>query len=113
MTCGAITTISLLPKLHFGNAPDVQAFVRHFDRIGGWYKYRWGDLIFQSAAVQIFLAKNKVHKFTDWTYEHATIKNGELVWGGIYRGSNDPDLAAVKNFMKLYGATSLPTGRSY
>lgn len=102
-----------ITKIAFWKRPDVQAFVRHFDRIGGWYKYRWNDLIFQSATVQIFLAKSKVHKFTDWTYEHATIKNGNLLWGGIYQGSKDSDVTAVANFRKLYGMTVCPVGRSY
>jgi alpha 1,2-mannosyltransferase len=102
-----------ITKIAFWRRPDVQAFIRHFDRIGGWYKYRWGDAIFQSAAVQIFLEKNKVYKFTDWTYEHGTIVNGQLIWGGIYQGANDPDATAVTNFRKVYGKTVMPDGQSY
>lgn len=102
-----------ITKIAFWRRPDVRAFIRHFDRIGGIYKYRWGDAILQSAAVQIFLQKRKLHKFTDWTYEHATTKNGKLVWGGIYQGSKDPDLTAVSEFRKLYGVTRYPSGRSY
>jgi alpha 1,2-mannosyltransferase len=102
-----------ITKIAFWKRPDVQAFMRHFDRIGGWYKYRWGDANFQSVALQIFLEKNKVYKFTDWTYEHATIVNGQLGWGGIYQGANDPDTTAVTNFRKLYGKTVMTEGRSY
>jgi len=101
-----------ITKIAFWKRPDVQAFIRHFDRIGGWYKYRWGDAIFQSAAVQIFLEKNKVYKFTDWTYQHSTIVNGQLFWGGIYQGANDPDTTVVTKFRKVYGKTVID-GQSY
>jgi alpha 1,2-mannosyltransferase len=102
-----------ITKIAFWKRPDVQAFTRHFDRIGGWYRYRWGDAVFQSAAVQIFLEKSKVYKFTDWTYEHGTIVNGQLHWGGIYQGTNDPDITAVTDFRKLYGRTVMPDRQSY
>jgi alpha 1,2-mannosyltransferase len=102
-----------ITKVSFWKRPDVQAFIRHFDRIGGWYKYRWNDLIFQSAAVQVFLAKEKVHKFTDWTYEHATVKHGQLVWGGIYPGLGETNAPAVLEFRRRYGALTFPSGFSY
>jgi alpha 1,2-mannosyltransferase len=94
-----------ITKVAFWYRPDVRLFIRHFDRIGGWYKYRWNDLIFQSAAVQTFMPKAKVYKFTDWTYEHATIKDGKILCGGIYEGTNDKDSAAVSRFKALYGVT--------
>jgi len=91
-----------LTKLSFWKRKDVRAFMNHFDRMGGWYKYRWTDLAVQSAAIQIFMQKDKVHKFTDWTYEHATIVNGEVRCGGIYEGTNDRDSEAVKRFHATY-----------
>jgi alpha 1,2-mannosyltransferase len=102
-----------ITKIAFWRRRDVQAFIRHFDRIGGWYKYRWGDLIFQSATVQIFLDKDQVHKFTDWTYEHATIKDGRVLWGGVFQGSADSDLAVLKSFKEQYGVTAYPPGLTY
>ena len=47
--------------------PEVQAFIQLVDRTGGIYTHRWGDLLFHTAAVQIFLNESQVHKFTDWT----------------------------------------------
>jgi hypothetical protein len=35
------------------------------------YTKRWSDLLVQSAAVEMFMPRDAVHKFTDWTYEHA------------------------------------------
>jgi hypothetical protein len=102
-----------ITPIAFWMRKDVQAFINHFDRLGGWYKYRWNDLIFQSAAVQIFLPKAKVYKFTDWTYEHATITKGELLWGGIYEGSLDKELKEVKEFRNKYPAPEHFVGRSY
>jgi hypothetical protein len=92
-----------ITKVGFWKRPDVQAFLHYLDRIGGGYKYRWNDLITQTAAVQIFMPKEKVHKFTDWTYEHATVINGKLCWGGIYEGAADRDSQAVKEFVASYG----------
>lgn len=77
--------------------------IHHFDRTGGIYKYRWNDLVFQTAAVQIFLPESKVHKFTDWTYEHATTKGDRLDWGGIYPGNGDEDNPAIEAFKKQFG----------
>lgn len=92
-----------ITRIGFWQRPDVQSFIRHFDRVGGIYKYRWNDLILQTAVVQIFLPESKVHKFTDWTYEHATIKNGKLDWGGIYHGEGDAGNPAVLDFQKKFG----------
>lgn len=92
-------------RVGFWRRPDVQSFLRHMDRIGGGYKYRWNDLVLQSAAVQIFLPESKVHKFTDWTYEHATIQGDRLFFGGIFRGSDDRDGREVAEFRARYGRT--------
>jgi alpha 1,2-mannosyltransferase len=102
-----------ITPISFWKRKDVQAFINHFDRLGGWYKYRWNDLIFQSAAVQVFLAKEKVYKFTDWTYEHATIKQGKLVWGGFYQGDKDKNFEALNQFNGKYETPSWFVGRSY
>ena len=96
-----------ITKVSFWKRPDVQSFLKHIDRIGGGYKYRWGDLMQQTSAVQIFMPKNKVYKFTDWTYEHVTLsKDGKnVVWGGIYEGAKDKNSDAVKEFVARFGKT--------
>jgi alpha 1,2-mannosyltransferase len=72
-------------RLSFWRRPDVQDFLRFLDRTGGGYKYRWNDLIVQSAAVQIFSHPDRVAKLTDWDYEHRTnTPDGKLAWGGRY-----------------------------
>lgn len=96
-----------ITKLDFWFQPEVQALLSHFDRTGGIYKYRWNDLIFQTAVVQIFLPPKKVYKFTDWTYEHATLKNGKLDWGGIYPAKGDENSAIVLDFKNTFGKTKI------
>ena len=94
-----------ITKVDFWLRPDVQSLIHHFDRSGGIYKYRWNDLIFQTVAVQIFLPQSRVHKFTDWTYEHATFKNDKLDWGGIYPGMGDEENPTIQEFQKKFGKT--------
>jgi hypothetical protein len=40
-------------------------------------------LIFQSAAVRIFLRPQQIHRFLDWTYVHHTVRNSVVTWGGM------------------------------
>lgn len=91
-----------ITKVDFWRSQEVQSFLHHMDRLGGGYKYRWNDLIMQSAVVQIFLPAAKVYKFTDWTYEHATIIDDVFHYGGIFAGTDDKDLTAVNDFVKTY-----------
>ncbi len=94
-----------ITRVAFWKSLQVQRFLHHFDRLGGNYKYRWNDLVLQSAAVQVFCPKMKLHKFTDWTYEHATIQNEKLFFGGIYEGKDDRGSAVVREFKQKYGRT--------
>jgi alpha 1,2-mannosyltransferase len=92
-----------ITRVGFWRSPEVQSFLHYMDRLGGGYKYRWNDLILQSAAVQIFLPPAKVHKFADWTYEHATVIKGVFHYGGIFPGTDDHDLTAVRAFEQEHG----------
>lgn len=97
-----------ISDLRFWKQNNVQSFIGLIDRLGGAYKYRWNDLIMQSTAVQLFMPKEQVFKFEDWTYEHATIKKDKLNWGGIYPGKNQNNLPVVKAFRKKYGRLHTP-----
>lgn len=103
----AIYNNFFITRTAFWLQPEVQSFLHHFDRIGGGYKYRWGDAIVHTAVLQIFLPDTRVYKFTDWTYEHATIKNGKLDWGGIYPGEGDESNTVVARFKKEFGKTKI------
>lgn len=102
-----------ISKIAFWKSDPVQHFLHHFDQMGASHILHWNDLILQSAAVQIFMDKKKVHKFEDWTYEHATIRHGKLEYGGIWRGTQDEQADAVKDFEQKYGRAIFDADKTY
>ncbi|KNC70733.1 hypothetical protein SARC_16736, partial [Sphaeroforma arctica JP610] len=80
-----------IARVDFFTSTQVQQFLNYADRTGGYYYSRWGDAIVHTAAVQIFLHTAEVHKFTDFSYEHATLNKTDntLTWGGLAVGSED------------------------
>jgi len=94
--------------LRFWAQPEVESFLQFIRRTGGTYKHRWNDLIIQAAAVQIFMPRHQIHKFDDWTYEHASTKNGALIFGGIYPGDGKLKSRAVEDFRSSYGKLKTP-----
>lgn len=75
--------------LGFWLRPEVQAFVHAFDRSNLIFSDRINDLVFQTAAVVVFTKHTERKRFVDWSYEHHTIKNGEVAWGGLETGTLD------------------------
>ena len=61
----------------------VASFIEAFDISNLIFTSRDNDLIFQTAAVKLFLESNQVIHFTDWSYLHHTIKSGSVVFGGM------------------------------
>lgn len=59
-------------SVHWWRSAPVQRFLRYVDASGLIYTRRYGDLLLQSVAVQIFLPKSKVKMFDSFTYEHST-----------------------------------------
>ena len=59
-------------QVGFWRHPRVQDFLSHINRSHVIYSERWGDLLWQSAALQLFMDLTKVWMFTDFSYEHAT-----------------------------------------
>lgn len=102
-----------ISKLSFWKSDPIQHFLHHFDRMGASHIHYWNDLVLQSAAVQIFMDKKKVHKFEDWTYEHATIRSGKLEYGGIWKGTQDENAEAVSAFVDRYGAAVFDLTKTY
>ena len=84
-------------RVGFWTSDSVSRFLRHVDDSGTIYTHRWGDLLWHSTAVQIFMPKERVHMFSDFTYEHATravIGDGTLnmtcvLYGGLSQGMAD------------------------
>ena len=101
----------LISKLSFWMRDDVQNFLKAFDNSGYQYTLRWNDLISQAVTIQIFMERNKIYHFNDWTYEHTTFggnyDNKDIIaWGGLYPQINNcqfvPTLYTEK-WQKNYG----------
>lgn len=67
----------------------VRHFVQAFDDSHLIFTHRDNDLIFQTAAVKLFASPLQVLHFADWTYQHHTVRNGKVVFGGIQFGIGD------------------------
>lgn len=93
--CGFYTNF-FVADLTFFQSPDVSKFLNEIDRRGFYFRQRFGDLLVHSLAVYAFAPPTQIHRFLDFTYQHATIdyfKDREkecISWGGIQAGYNDP-----------------------
>ena len=58
-----------------------------FDRSNLIFTRRCNDLIFQTAAIKLFLPLAKRKRYTDFTYQHHTIYEGRVTFGGIETGT--------------------------
>jgi alpha 1,2-mannosyltransferase len=88
--CGTYNNF-FVAKIDFFLSGPVQRFLKFVNRQGTIYPRRLGDLMIHSMAVYAFSPSKKIHRFLDFTYEHAIVdKTGCVVWGGIQAGYNDP-----------------------
>ncbi|GBG23896.1 Alpha-1,6-fucosyltransferase [Hondaea fermentalgiana] len=54
----------------------------------------------ESLSVQLFMPKERVHKFTDWSYEH--VSGVACEWGGVVRGTDDEETNPVDAAVAAY-----------
>lgn len=59
-------------RVGFWMRSDVQEFLRYADHSHNIYLRRWNDILWQSAAVQMYLPHRRVRMLRDFAYEHAT-----------------------------------------
>ena len=71
--------------------PDVARMIKAFDRSNLIFTRRCNDLIFQTAAIKLFLPLAKRKRYTDFTYQHHTVSEGLVTFGGIETGTGDAD----------------------
>jgi Glycolipid 2-alpha-mannosyltransferase len=92
--CGIYNNF-FVAKVSFFQGKEVQRFLRFVDRQGLIYRRRLGDLMIHSMVVYAFAPPEAIHRFLDFTYQHATLddKTKCVVWGGIQAGYDDPDAA--------------------
>ena len=69
--------------------PQVAALIGAFDRSNLIFTRRSNDLIFQTAAIKLFLPKAQRRRYADFSYQHHTITNGAVLYGGIESGWRD------------------------
>lgn len=92
--CGQVYTIYnnfFVSAVSFWRRPDVRAFLEHVDASKTIYYNRWGDALWHSVALQLFMPRSQVHMFDDFTYEHTSRKiyfyrskpTVCFQWGGI------------------------------
>ena len=79
----------------FWTSPAVARFRRTFDESALIFTHRNNDLIFQTAAVRLLLPRERWRRFADFSYQHHTIRDGAVRWGGLETGSRDPDAAGT------------------
>jgi len=84
-------------RVGWWTSPEVSAFRRAFDDSGLIVTHRNNDLIFQTAAVRLLLPREKWRRFADFSYQHHTIRDGSVRWGGLETGYADPDAARLLN----------------
>lgn len=92
--CGQLYTIYnnfFVANVSFWRSPAVQDFVRHVDASRTIYNNRWGDALWHSVALQLFMPREQLWMFDDFAYEHTSRKiylyRGRPVvcfqWGGV------------------------------
>ena len=69
--------------------PRVAQFIGAFDRSNLIFTVRSNDLIFQTAAIKLFMPKSRRRRYSDFSYQHHTIRNGSVLYGGIEAGWRD------------------------
>mmetsp|Transcript_13481 Transcript_13481/g.24137 ORF Transcript_13481/g.24137 Transcript_13481/m.24137 type:complete len:881 (-) Transcript_13481:2343-4985(-) len=88
-------------KVAFWLKPAVRELFHFVDWTGGIYLFRENDLVVQSLSVQMYMPKSKVHKFTDWSYEH--VSGGDCEWGAVVKGTGDKSVTtetAIKKYIQ-------------
>lgn len=98
----------LISNLKFWLRDDVQLFLNNFDNTGYQYTKRWNDLISQAVTIQIFMERNKIHHFNDFTYEHTTFggnfNNKQVIeWGGLYPDTKNINIEYSNKWYDTYG----------
>lgn len=104
-------------RVGFWLQQNVQIFLEHIDKSHTIYTQRWGDLLWHSAAVQIYMDPARVRMLRDFAYEHSTFHSIEtrkdsrpsmnftasrcLMFGGVVLGDSGNQSAARERMVQL------------
>lgn len=99
-----------ITNISFWLSFPVHAFLTAIDSSHTIYTERWGDLLWHAAAIQLFMPVNKVHMFSDFAYEHVSLRGYAIrgsrrtctLYGGIAVSSAvGDDEAAINRTIQL------------
>ena len=89
--------------------PRVAQFIGAFDRSNLIFTVRSNDLIFQTAAIKLFMPKERRRRYSDFSYQHHTIRNGSVLYGGLEAGWRDENAQAL---LAAYASKTTGTHRA-
>jgi hypothetical protein len=97
-------------KIDWWLQPAVQDFVQAFDKSNRIFTFRDNDLIFQTAAVRLFMNVSDRIQYTDFSYLHHTIRYGIVLWGGVETGTEDQNAERlIEEYSEVLIFTTLAT----
>lgn len=87
----------------------VTAMIQAFDASGLIFTHRSNDLIFQTAALRLFMPVEKRFRHVDFTYQHHTMRHNAVQYGGIESGTADNETAGrLAAYASTFGGKVLP-----
>ena len=87
----------------------VAKMVQAFDESGLIFTHRANDLIFQTAAIRLFMPPQRRARLVDFTYQHHTMRHGVVNYGGVESGTRDPRAeATLADYARAYGGKPRP-----
>ncbi len=89
--------------------PRVAQFIGAFDRSNLIFTVRSNDLIFQTAAIKLFMPKERRRRYSDFSYQHHTIRNGSVLYGGVEAGWRDEN---AQDLLAAYASKTTGTHRA-
>ena len=89
--------------------PGVASMIAAFDESGLIFTHRANDLIFQTAAIRLFMPPARRARLVDFTYQHHTMRHGTVNYGGVESGTRDPDAAKTLDaYARRFGGRPRP-----
>lgn len=85
-------------NVSFWMQKQVVEFLDYVDQSGVIYLFNWNDILWHTAVIKLFLRRDAVHHFRDFTYEHATTRPPDFTrvsWGMLHAGNADPKSEAL------------------
>ena len=64
-----------ISSMSLWTSPGYRDYIGFIDRLGGIYRFRWGDAPIKTIAVTLFVPENETHQFKDIGYKHQTFQN--------------------------------------